>query len=39
VHANAIKSLLVYKNKPFARFARKASITDAELWNAAQLAN
>lgn len=31
--------ILVYKNKPFARFARKARITDAELWKAAQLAN
>jgi len=25
--------------KPFARFARKARISDADLWNAAQLAN
>jgi hypothetical protein len=31
--------VLVYKNKAFARFARKARITDAELWKAAQLAN
>lgn len=31
--------LFVYKNKSFARFARKARITDAELWKAAQLAN
>lgn len=29
----------VYKNKAFARFARKARITDQELWNAAQRAN
>jgi len=32
-------TLSVYKTKPFARFARKARITDAELWNAARLAN
>lgn len=31
--------VLVYKNKAFARFARKARITDAELWKTAQLAN
>jgi hypothetical protein len=31
--------LLVYKNKSFARFARKARITDDELWKAARLAN
>lgn len=31
--------LAVYKNKPFARFARKAGITDADLWKAARLAN
>jgi hypothetical protein len=31
--------LSVYKNKPFARFARKARISDADLWKAAQLAN
>jgi len=30
---------LVYKNKPFARFAKKTRITDVDLWNAAQLAN
>ena len=29
----------VYKNKPFARFARKERIADAELWEAAQRAN
>ncbi len=29
----------MYKSKPFARFARKARITDAELWKAARLAN
>ena len=28
----------VYKNKFFARFARKARISDADLWKAAQLA-
>jgi hypothetical protein len=33
------KSLSVYKNKPFARFAKKANITDADLWKAARLAN
>jgi hypothetical protein len=33
------RSLSVYKNKPFARFAKKARITDADLWRAAQLAN
>ena len=32
-------SLLVYKAKAFARFARKARISDADLWEAAQLAN
>jgi hypothetical protein len=31
--------LSVYKSKPFDRFARKARITDADLWKAAQLAN
>ena len=31
--------LSVYKSKPFARFAKKASITDAILWRAARLAN
>jgi hypothetical protein len=29
----------VYKNKAFARFAKKARITDFDLWKAAQLAN
>jgi hypothetical protein len=33
------KTLSVYMGKPFARFARKARISDADLWNAAQLAN
>ncbi len=33
------KPLLVYKNKPFARFARKAQISDADLWKAALSAN
>ena len=33
------KTLSVYKTKPFARFARKARITDADLWKAAQRAN
>ena len=31
--------LLVYKNKFFARFAKQARITDADLWKTAQLAN
>ena len=31
--------LFVYKNKSFARFARKAGITDTDLRKAAQLAN
>jgi hypothetical protein len=31
--------LTVYKTKPFDRFARKARISDADLWNAAHLAN
>lgn len=31
--------IFVYKNKSFARFARKARITDAQLWEAVQLAN
>lgn len=33
------RSLSVYKSKPFTRFAKKARITDADLWKAAQLAN
>lgn len=33
------KVLLVYKNKFFARFAKKARIADADLWKTAQLAN
>lgn len=37
--AIVIGMLSVYKNKPFARFARKARITEADLWKAAQLAN
>ncbi len=32
-------TISVYKSKPFARFARKARITDADLWKTAQLAN
>jgi hypothetical protein len=32
-------SLSVYKNKPFTRFAKKARITAADLWNAALQAN
>jgi hypothetical protein len=33
------KPLSVYINRPFARFARKARITDGDLWKAARLAN
>jgi hypothetical protein len=33
------KRLAVYKTKPFSRFARKARIADAELWEAARLAS
>ncbi len=33
------RTLSVYKNKPFARFASKANIADADLWKAAWLAN
>jgi hypothetical protein len=32
-------TLSVYKGKAFVRFARKARITDADLWQAAQRAN
>lgn len=32
-------SLSVYKNKPFARFQRKASISDVDLWRAAVAAD
>jgi hypothetical protein len=35
----AFKTLQVYKSKPFARFAKKARISDADLWTAARLAN
>jgi hypothetical protein len=35
----ASKALSVYKTKPFARFARKAGISDADLWRAAGRAN
>ena len=36
---DVFKTLAVYKSKPFARFARKARIPDADLWEAARLAN
>jgi hypothetical protein len=36
---NPSERLSVYKNKAFARFAKKARITDFDLWKAAQLAN
>lgn len=32
-------TLRVYKNKPFKRFAKKAGISDLELWKTALLAN
>jgi len=32
-------TLTVLKTKPFARFAKKARITDTDLWEAARLAN
>ena len=35
----SFRGLSVYKNKPFARFAKKARISDADLWKAAHLAN
>ena len=34
----APKTLLVYKTRPFSRFARKASISDEDLWKAANRA-
>jgi hypothetical protein len=37
--ASPSNTFSVYKNKPFARFARKARITDSELWKVAALAN
>jgi hypothetical protein len=39
VRKAVFKTLAVYKSKPFARFARKARIPDADLWEAARLAN
>ena len=33
------KPLSVYKSKPFARFQRKAGVTDTNLWRAAQAAD
>jgi hypothetical protein len=33
------RSISVFKNRAFARFARKARIADADLWNAARLAD
>jgi hypothetical protein len=35
----AFKTLPVYICKPFARFTKKARISDADLWKAARLAN
>jgi hypothetical protein len=37
--AGDLVSFAVYKNKPFARFARKAAISDAVLFESARLAN
>ncbi len=39
VKSTPLSMLLVYKGKAFARFANKARITDADLWNAAKRAN
>ena len=39
VGQSSSRSLAVYKSKPFARFAKKARIVDADLWRAAQRAN
>lgn len=35
----AQSTLSVYKTKPFDRFARKARLSDSDLWKAAELAN
>lgn len=39
MHATARKRFAVSKTRPFARFAHKAHIRDADLWEAARLAN
>jgi len=39
VSMSDLYELAVFKTKPFARFARKAEISDADLWKSAQLAN
>jgi len=39
VGKKASRTLSVYKTKPFARFASKANVADADLWKAAWLAN
>jgi hypothetical protein len=36
VSPTSFNRLSVYKNKPFARFQKKARITDQDLWHAAQ---
>ena len=36
MHATARKRFAVFKTRPFARFARKAHIRDADLWEAAR---
>ena len=36
---NPSEAFSIYKNKAFARFGKKARITDCDLWKAAQLAN
>ena len=39
MNATPSNTFSVYKNKPFARFARKANITDVDLWKAAESAS
>jgi hypothetical protein len=39
VSETSLSQIKVYKTKPFSRFARKARISDNELWNAAVLAD
>ncbi|WP_158748602.1 type II toxin-antitoxin system RelE/ParE family toxin [Acidobacterium sp. S8] len=36
---NPSEGFSVYKSKPFARFVKKARITDSDLWRTARLAN
>jgi hypothetical protein len=39
VSSTVLKRFAVFKTKPFARFARKARISDSDLWETALLAN